>query len=104
MALVPVGFHTINKVCGRRENWGLIVKLVRVWNMCSIATPNSHMPLRWSSLMKRSCIVLEMEFLYIFYMFFAPFPTRFNHSGYNLETSYEQVCKCSGGGRSVQAD
>ncbi|KAJ1436757.1 hypothetical protein SESBI_04066 [Sesbania bispinosa] len=40
MALVPVGFHKINNVCERRENWRLIVKLVRVWNMCSIATPN----------------------------------------------------------------
>ncbi|KAJ1441611.1 hypothetical protein SESBI_01233 [Sesbania bispinosa] len=40
MAMVPGGFHLIKNLCGRRENWRLMVKLVRFWNMCSVATPN----------------------------------------------------------------
>ncbi|KAJ1413271.1 Nucleic acid-binding, OB-fold [Sesbania bispinosa] len=40
MAIVPRGFHLINILCGRRENWRLRVKVVRVWNMCSVSTPN----------------------------------------------------------------
>ncbi|KAJ1375325.1 Nucleic acid-binding, OB-fold [Sesbania bispinosa] len=40
MAMVPSHFHSIKSLCGLRQNWRLRVKLVRVWNMASIATPN----------------------------------------------------------------
>ncbi|KAJ1412213.1 Nucleic acid-binding, OB-fold [Sesbania bispinosa] len=40
MALVSGVFHVISSLCGRRQNWRLRVKLVRVWNMCSLARPN----------------------------------------------------------------
>ncbi|KAJ1393448.1 Nucleic acid-binding, OB-fold [Sesbania bispinosa] len=40
MVLVSNGFHSISRLCSRRENWRLIVKLVRAWNMCVVATPN----------------------------------------------------------------
>ncbi|KAJ1406608.1 hypothetical protein SESBI_24966 [Sesbania bispinosa] len=40
MAMVPSHFHSIKSLCGLRQNWRLRVKLVRVWNMDSIATPN----------------------------------------------------------------
>ncbi|KAJ1425376.1 hypothetical protein SESBI_11087 [Sesbania bispinosa] len=40
MAMVPAGFHTINSLCGRRQIWRLRVKVVRLWNMCVVATPN----------------------------------------------------------------
>ncbi|KAJ1376758.1 hypothetical protein SESBI_49607 [Sesbania bispinosa] len=40
MVMVPATFHKINSICGRRQNWRLKVKLVRVWNMCVVATPN----------------------------------------------------------------
>ncbi|KAJ1414961.1 hypothetical protein SESBI_18473 [Sesbania bispinosa] len=40
MALVSAGFHSISNVCGRKESWRLKVKVIRVWNMCAIATPD----------------------------------------------------------------
>ncbi|KAJ1391698.1 Nucleic acid-binding, OB-fold [Sesbania bispinosa] len=40
MALVSVGFHTIQSLCGRRQNWRLKVKLVRIWSMAAVATPD----------------------------------------------------------------
>ncbi|KAJ1432398.1 Nucleic acid-binding, OB-fold [Sesbania bispinosa] len=40
MALVSAGFHSISSLCGRKENWRLKVKVMRVWNMSAIATPN----------------------------------------------------------------
>ncbi|KAJ1425432.1 Nucleic acid-binding, OB-fold, partial [Sesbania bispinosa] len=40
MALVSAGFHSISSLCGRKENWRLKVKVMRVWNMAAIATPN----------------------------------------------------------------
>ncbi|KAJ1377590.1 hypothetical protein SESBI_48732, partial [Sesbania bispinosa] len=40
MAMVPSHFHSIKSVCGIRQNWRLRVKLVRVLNMSSVATPN----------------------------------------------------------------
>ncbi|KAJ1380427.1 Nucleic acid-binding, OB-fold [Sesbania bispinosa] len=38
MALVSAGYHIIESLCGRRQNWRLKVKLVRMWNMASVAT------------------------------------------------------------------
>ncbi|KAJ1388558.1 Nucleic acid-binding, OB-fold [Sesbania bispinosa] len=46
MALVPGGIHFIKALCDRRENWRLMVKLVRCWNMCSVATPNESYALQ----------------------------------------------------------
>ncbi|KAJ1429244.1 hypothetical protein SESBI_08600 [Sesbania bispinosa] len=46
MALVPGGIHLIKALCDRRENWRLMVKLVRCWNMCSVATPNESYALQ----------------------------------------------------------
>ncbi|KAJ1395665.1 hypothetical protein SESBI_33227 [Sesbania bispinosa] len=40
MAMIPGGIHPIKALCSRREDWRLMVKLVRFWNMCSLATPN----------------------------------------------------------------
>ncbi|KAJ1421231.1 Nucleic acid-binding, OB-fold [Sesbania bispinosa] len=40
MALVPGHFHMVTNLCGRRENWRLRLKLVRVWNMSTVAKPN----------------------------------------------------------------
>ncbi|KAJ1408009.1 hypothetical protein SESBI_23863 [Sesbania bispinosa] len=40
MALVLEHFHSIQNLCGHRKNWRLRVKLVRVWNMSSVATTN----------------------------------------------------------------
>ncbi|KAJ1384670.1 Nucleic acid-binding, OB-fold, partial [Sesbania bispinosa] len=38
MALVSVGFHKVADLCGRRENWRLCVKLIRLWKMSAVAT------------------------------------------------------------------
>ncbi|KAJ1407200.1 hypothetical protein SESBI_24521 [Sesbania bispinosa] len=40
MALVSGAFHMISSLCGRRQSWRLRVKLVRAWNMCSLAKPD----------------------------------------------------------------
>ncbi|KAJ1411077.1 hypothetical protein SESBI_21434 [Sesbania bispinosa] len=41
MALVSTtGYHSIDSLCGRRQNWRLKVKLVRKWNMAAVATPD----------------------------------------------------------------
>ncbi|KAJ1426332.1 hypothetical protein SESBI_10350 [Sesbania bispinosa] len=40
MAMVSSVFHKISSICGRRQNWRLKAKLVRVWNMCAVATPH----------------------------------------------------------------
>ncbi|KAJ1381986.1 hypothetical protein SESBI_44641 [Sesbania bispinosa] len=39
MAMVLGMYHPIRDMCGRRENWRLRVKLVRVWNMTPVANP-----------------------------------------------------------------
>ncbi|KAJ1403513.1 hypothetical protein SESBI_27221 [Sesbania bispinosa] len=46
MALVSGVFHTVRNVCGRRENWRLKMKVVRVWPMCAVATPNDPFALQ----------------------------------------------------------
>ncbi|KAJ1408091.1 hypothetical protein SESBI_23825 [Sesbania bispinosa] len=40
MALVSAGFHTVSKICSRKEKWRLKMKVVRVWIMAAVATPN----------------------------------------------------------------
>ncbi|KAJ1432543.1 Nucleic acid-binding, OB-fold [Sesbania bispinosa] len=40
MALVSGAFYMISSLCGRRQSWRLRVKLVRAWNMCSLAKPD----------------------------------------------------------------
>ncbi|KAJ1380259.1 hypothetical protein SESBI_46154 [Sesbania bispinosa] len=40
MAMVLGLYHSIKSLCGMRQNWRLRVKLVRVWNMTSVAKPN----------------------------------------------------------------
>ncbi|KAJ1434114.1 hypothetical protein SESBI_05680 [Sesbania bispinosa] len=40
MALVPACVHNIKSLCGWKENWRLVVKLVRVWKMSSVAAPH----------------------------------------------------------------
>ncbi|KAJ1429769.1 Nucleic acid-binding, OB-fold [Sesbania bispinosa] len=39
MAMVSTGYHAVKTICGRRQSWRLKVKLVRIWNMCALATP-----------------------------------------------------------------
>ncbi|KAJ1403296.1 hypothetical protein SESBI_27444 [Sesbania bispinosa] len=46
MALVSGVFHTVKNVCGRRENWRLKMKVVRVWPMCVVTTPNDPFALQ----------------------------------------------------------
>ncbi|KAJ1399820.1 Fgenesh protein [Sesbania bispinosa] len=36
MALVSCGYHSVNNIC----SWRLKVNLVRIWNMCVVATPD----------------------------------------------------------------
>ncbi|KAJ1422567.1 Nucleic acid-binding, OB-fold [Sesbania bispinosa] len=40
MALVSIGFHKVVDLCGRRESWRLRMKLIRVWKMSAVATPD----------------------------------------------------------------
>ncbi|KAJ1415906.1 Nucleic acid-binding, OB-fold [Sesbania bispinosa] len=40
MSLVPAHFHSIRSIRGRRESWRLRVKVVRLWNMTSVAKPH----------------------------------------------------------------
>ncbi|KAJ1382236.1 hypothetical protein SESBI_44436 [Sesbania bispinosa] len=37
MAMISGLYHPIRTLCGRRENWRLKVKLVRMWNMTPVA-------------------------------------------------------------------
>ncbi|KAJ1389294.1 Nucleic acid-binding, OB-fold [Sesbania bispinosa] len=46
MAMVSTGYHAIKNLCGRRESWRLKVKLVRIWNMCALATPEEPFALQ----------------------------------------------------------
>ncbi|KAJ1407835.1 Nucleic acid-binding, OB-fold [Sesbania bispinosa] len=39
MALVSCGYHYVNSICGIRNSWRLKVRLIRIWNMCAVATP-----------------------------------------------------------------
>ncbi|KAJ1390338.1 hypothetical protein SESBI_37553 [Sesbania bispinosa] len=40
MAMVSAGFHKVADICGRRESWRLRLKLIRVWKMSAVATPD----------------------------------------------------------------
>ncbi|KAJ1389659.1 hypothetical protein SESBI_38103 [Sesbania bispinosa] len=40
MAMVSVGFHKVANLCGRRESWRLRLKLIRLWKMSAVATPD----------------------------------------------------------------
>ncbi|KAJ1404934.1 hypothetical protein SESBI_26229 [Sesbania bispinosa] len=40
MAMTTGCFHTVNNLCGCRENWRMRLKVVRVWNMCTVAKPD----------------------------------------------------------------
>ncbi|KAJ1407467.1 Nucleic acid-binding, OB-fold [Sesbania bispinosa] len=40
MAMVVGLFYPISSLCGRRQNWRLRVKLVRLWKMTFVANPN----------------------------------------------------------------
>ncbi|KAJ1422569.1 hypothetical protein SESBI_12916 [Sesbania bispinosa] len=53
MALVSGAFHMISSLCGRRQSWRLRVKLVRAWNMCSLAKPDDPFALEMVLSMKR---------------------------------------------------
>ncbi|KAJ1430889.1 hypothetical protein SESBI_07480 [Sesbania bispinosa] len=37
---VSNSFQSLKSLCSRRENWRLKLKLIRVWNMSIVATPN----------------------------------------------------------------
>ncbi|KAJ1390248.1 hypothetical protein SESBI_37610 [Sesbania bispinosa] len=40
MAMVSAGFHKVADICGRREIWRPRRKLIRVWKMSAVATPD----------------------------------------------------------------
>ncbi|KAJ1399209.1 Nucleic acid-binding, OB-fold [Sesbania bispinosa] len=41
MAMVSTGFHKVADFCGRRESWRLRLKLIRVWKISAVATPDN---------------------------------------------------------------
>ncbi|KAJ1405824.1 hypothetical protein SESBI_25589 [Sesbania bispinosa] len=61
MDLVSVGFHKVAILCGRRENWRLQVKLIRLWKMSAVATPDGPFAMHMLFVDQELAVVVEIH-------------------------------------------